>query len=40
MNLKNRQGAVDRFSNPDIDRFVFLLSTKAGKREYKTNKQT
>jgi hypothetical protein len=26
----NRQGAVDRFCNPEIDRFVFLLSTKAG----------
>jgi len=26
----HRQNAIDRFSKPDSDRFVFLLSTKAG----------
>lgn len=25
-----RQAAIDRFSKPDSDRFVFLLCTKAG----------
>lgn len=25
-----RQAAIDRFSAPDSDRFIFLLSTKAG----------
>lgn len=26
----DRQSAIDRFSRPDSDRFVFLLSTRAG----------
>jgi SNF2 family DNA or RNA helicase len=26
----DRQAAIDRFSRPDSDRFVFLLSTRAG----------
>ena len=26
----DRQAAIDRFSKPDSDRFVFLLCTKAG----------
>jgi SNF2 family DNA or RNA helicase len=25
-----RQSAIDRFNRPDSDRFVFLLSTRAG----------
>jgi SNF2 family DNA or RNA helicase len=27
---RNRQQAIDRFSKPGSDRFVFMLSTKAG----------
>jgi len=30
VNATKRQSSIDRFNDPDGDRFVFLLSTRAG----------